>query len=111
MRLIHYSKREEEEKIHLVFAGIAECLHRLGIFIVNWFVSFKFWETVRHLEYYLEITKNKPAPGSLMTTDELSASSKMQLESQKKLLQRTKIIGLVVVTSAIIARSFLNYFL
>lgn len=43
VRLTHYSKKEEEEKIHLAFAETAECLHRLGIFIVNWFVSFKFW--------------------------------------------------------------------
>lgn len=111
VRLIHYSKKEQEEKIHLVFAGIAECLHRLGIFIVNWFVSFKFWETVRHLDYYLEITKRKPAPGSVGNSNELYTSSKSQHENKKKMLYRGKVAGLLVVSTAVIVRSCLTYFL
>ena len=33
--------------------GFAHCLHELGVFIIIWFVTFKYWETAKKLSMAL----------------------------------------------------------
>ena len=43
----------------IVLASIGSGLHRLGVFAVTWLISFKFWNTICQISFYLENARRR----------------------------------------------------
>lgn len=93
----------------IVLSSIGSGLHRLGVFAVTWLISFKFWNTICQITFFFESAK-KRGYTQLAKNSDPSVLNKKKIKGRKLCSKRSNIIGIIVVSAAIIMRSLFLFF-
>ena len=93
----------------IVLSSIGSGLHRLGVFAVTWLISFKFWNTICQITFFFESAK-KRGDAQLAKNSDHSVLNRNKIKGRKLCSKRSNIIGISVVSAAIILRSLFLFF-